>query len=44
MGKAEISDVTMLAKDLQERVYYRIPRTSETLIGYRASDFDCTRA
>jgi glycosyltransferase involved in cell wall biosynthesis len=44
MGKAEISDVSMLAKDLQERVYYRNPRTSETLIGYRASDFDCKRA
>lgn len=44
LGKAEVHDVTKLAADLQQRVYWRNPKTSETLIGYRAADYDCERA
>lgn len=44
MGKAHVDDVSKLAPDLQQRVYFHNTKTHEALIGYRAANFDCQRA
>lgn len=44
IGMAFISDVEALAPDLKQRIYDRDPNDGWTVIGYRASDYDCERA
>lgn len=44
VGMAFIDNVDNLAADLRERIYDRDPNDGWTVIGYRASDYDCERA
>ena len=44
VGKAIVDDPGKLAPDLQERIYSRNEKTGESLLGYRAAEYDCARA
>jgi glycosyltransferase involved in cell wall biosynthesis len=46
VGKAFIKDPNdpTLAPELRERIYYRNEATGETVMGFRAADYDCERA
>jgi len=44
VGKAFIGDISKLDPRLQKRIYHRDEKTGETVIGYKAHDYDCQRA
>lgn len=44
VGKATVTDPAKLAADLRERIYSRDDKTGESLLGYRAAEYDCARA
>lgn len=44
VGKAIVTDPAKLAPDLRERLYSRNEKTGESLLGYRAAEYDCAKA
>lgn len=44
VGKAIVDDISKLDQELQERIYRHDEQTKETVIGYRAAEYDCERA
>lgn len=44
IGKAHVSNISELAPELRNRIYYRDEETTFTIIGHKAFDFDCERA